>query len=64
MLHSYVGPALRETVEYLRNGGREFYTFKREPRGPLFVKFLATPQYVQKMLQRPFLHNAQIYRQA
>lgn len=63
MVHSYTAPATRDVIEYLRNGGREFYTWRDLSRGGLFVNFLATPEYVAKMLERPFIENKQIYRQ-
>lgn len=64
IVHYYVMPATREAVEYLRNGGREFYTRKEGPDKHLTVRFLATPEYVEKMRNRPFLKNIEITRKA
>lgn len=64
MVHYYVMPATREAVEYLRNGGREFYTRKESRNGELTVRFLATPEYVEKMRNRPFLKGIEITRKA
>lgn len=64
MIYYHTAPATREVVEYLRNGGREFYT-KREHRDQtLTVRFLATEEYVAKMKARPFLQGVEITRKA
>lgn len=64
MTHYYVAPATKEAVEYLRNGGREFYTKKELRTDSLNVHFLASEEYVSKMKARPFLRNIQITRKA
>ena len=60
MCHYYVAPATAEAVEYLRKGGREFYTKKNLRTQELTVHFLASEEYVAKMQARPFLKNIQI----
>lgn len=60
MFHYYVAEATKEAVEYLRNGGREFYTKKNLRTQELTVHFLASEEYVAKMKARPFLRNTQI----
>lgn len=64
MIHYYIAPATAEIVEYLRNGGREFYTKKEQRDQSLRVCFLATEAYVEKMKARPFLRNTAITRKA
>lgn len=64
MIHYYVAPATREVVEYLRNGGREFYTHKEIRTQSLNVHFLASDEYIEKMKARPFLKNIPINRKA
>lgn len=64
MVHYYSAPATKEVVEYLRNGGREFYTRKDRLNQSLTVRFLATEEYVKKMMARPFLRNVVIERKA
>lgn len=63
-IHYYVAPATREVVEYLRNGSREFFTRKDYTNQTLTVRFLATEEYVKKMMARPFLKNVVIERKA
>lgn len=64
MVHYYTAPATKEVVEYLRNGGREFFTKKDRINQTLTVRFLATEEYVEKMRARPFLRNVVIDRKA
>lgn len=64
MIYYYSAPATREVVEYLRNGGREFYTKKDRLNNTLTVNFLATEEYVVKMQARPFLRDVHIERKA
>lgn len=64
MVHYFSAPATAEVVEYLRFGGREFYTHKEGPDKHLTVRFLATEEYVAKMRARPFLKNVEITRKA
>lgn len=64
MIHYFSAPATAEVVEYLRFGGREFYTHKEGPDKELTVRFLATEEYVAKMQARPFLRNVNITRKA
>lgn len=64
MTHYYSAPATKEVVEYLRNGGREFYTKKDRLNQALTVRFLATEEYVAKMKARPFLRGVLIERKA
>lgn len=64
MVHYFCAPATAEVVEYLRFGGREFYTHKEGPDRHLTVRFLATEEYVKKMRERPFLKNVEITRKA
>jgi len=63
-IHYYVAPATREVAEYLRNGGKEFFTRKDYTNQTLTVRFLATPEYVEKMRNRPFLKGVEITRKA
>lgn len=62
--HYFSAPATREIIEYLRNGGREFYTKKNRLNQTLTVCFLATDDYVAKMKARPFLQGVEITRKA
>lgn len=62
MVHYYTAPATAEIVEYLRNGGRVFYTRKAEHTRDLQVDFLATEEYIEKMKARPFIQGNLITR--
>lgn len=64
MQHYFTAPATAATVEYLRNGGREFYTRKEPSTQELRVHFLATEEYVAKMMARPFLKGINVTRKA
>lgn len=64
MIRNWIAPAIKEVVMYLINGNRNFIATKDGFDKPLYIRFMATDEYIEKMKARPFLRNIDIVRKA
>lgn len=62
MIRNWIAPAVQAVVMYLVNGNKDFIATKDGFDKPLYIRFMATDEYVEKMKARPFLRDITITR--